>query len=86
MEKSITLTVNGEDYRFNVSDKPYNDFVNSYHPANKIQPSHNLLMRTVVEEDKDRLRDLLALPGAAVNIAPQLVDEYQPEFTVTVGK
>lgn len=82
----ITLTINDEDYLFNVDEKPYNDWLNSFHSTNKIQPCHNLLMRTVVEEDKDRLRELLKQPGAAVNIAPQLVEEFQPEFTVTVGK
>lgn len=86
MEDSIVLNINGETIHFSVNDKDYNDFVNQFHPTNKVNPCSNLLMRSVLDTDKEALRELLKQPGAAVNIAPVLVEQYQPQFNITVGE
>jgi len=86
MEKTIVLTINGKDITFKVGMDDYNKLVNEMTPTNKVSPAHNFLMRTVEDGSKDDLKELLKLPGAAVEILGQVVGEYVPDLQITVGK
>ncbi|MCJ2164659.1 MULTISPECIES: putative phage tail assembly chaperone [unclassified Pseudodesulfovibrio] len=86
MKKNITLTINGDDIRFEVDNDDYNKFVNEMQPTSKVAPAQNFLMRTVVADDKDALKKLLELPGAGIDIVGNLVQEYTPALSITVGK
>lgn len=86
MRKDITLEINDDEIRFTVEVDDYNKFVNEMQPKNKVAPATNFLMRTVAAKDKDKLRDLLKQPGAAVQIVGDLVEEYVPELNIVVGK
>jgi hypothetical protein len=86
MDRNITLDINGSEIEFNVGVDAYNKFINEFQPTNKVAPSHTFLMRTVTEASKPALRELLAIPGAAVEIVGALVEEYKPDLVITVGK
>ncbi len=85
-DKRIQLLVDGEAVDFDVSLSAYNAYVNAMTPNNKVAPSHNFLMRVVCDEDRETLKAFLALPGAALDIVGALLEEYQPQLNVVVGK
>lgn len=86
MEKTIILDINGSEIRFDVGMDAYNKFINEMTPNNKVSPAHNFLMRTVSDDSRDALKSLLEMPGAAVEIVGNLVEEYTPDLNITVGK
>jgi hypothetical protein len=86
MQKNIVLEINNTEIHFTVDVDAYNKFVNEMQPTSKVAPATNFLMRTVDDEDKSALRDLLKLPGAAVQIVGDLVQEFVPDLAITVGK
>ena len=74
MQKTITLTANKAEVTFELS------------LSNKIAPAHNFLMRCVVEDSRPALKELLEQPGFAVQIASFVVEEFQPDLTLALGK
>lgn len=86
MEKTITLKVNGEPFTFNMTSEAYNAFVDETEPGKKVGPSHNLLMRTVVSENKDALRELLKQPTVAVQLVGALTEHFVPDLNIELGE
>lgn len=86
MEKTISLNVNGTDLAFDVTLDAFNTYANEMQPTDKVNPSHNFLMRTVTAEHKDTLRELLELPGVAIELAAAVISDYKPKVTITLGK
>lgn len=86
MEKDITLTVNGQELAFSVDTPSYNRYINELLPTNKVAPAENFLRRTVKAEHKDALKDVLDMPGAAVQLAGALVMDFMPDIEIEVGK
>jgi len=82
----IVLDVNDVELKFDVNVAAYNKFQNTSTMVNKIQPATNFLMNVVDDSDKKTLKDILQQPGAAMYIVSAIVDEYQPEFNITVKK
>ena len=85
-EQKIELDVNGVDLAFNVNVTAYNKYQNSTTMVNKIQPATNFLMSVVEDSDKKALKEMLLQPAAALFIVGAIVEEYQPEFNITVKK
>ncbi|EDM65079.1 putative phage gene [Moritella sp. PE36] len=86
LEQKIILEVNDIELSFNVNVTAYNKFLNQSNQVNKIQPATNFLMTVVDSECKAALKEMLALPGAALHLVGSVVEEYQPEFNITVKK
>ncbi len=86
MGQKIVLTVDEQDLTFDIELSDYNAYVNGMSPTNKVAPSHNFLMRTIEDADRDTLKTFLKLPGAPLDIAGALLEEYQPHLNITVGK
>ncbi len=87
MNKTIVLTIAGKDLSFDVSTENYNGYLNDVMPDNKVAPSHNFVMRSVVESDKDELRKVLERsPGAAMQISGLLQKEFAPAIEISVKK
>tara|TARA_Y100000310_G_scaffold71917_1_gene67757 strand:- start:10609 stop:10872 length:264 start_codon:yes stop_codon:yes gene_type:complete len=87
MNKTIVLTIAGKDLSFDVSTENYNGYLNDVMPDNKVAPSHNFVMRSVVESDKDELRKVLeSSPGAAMQISGLLQKEFAPAIEISVKK
>jgi len=82
----IDMEVNGVEVTFNVTPDAYNGFVNEMQPTNKVAPAHNFLMRTVASESRDALKELLELPGAGLDIATAVIEDYKPAVNICVGK
>lgn len=86
MQKTVTLTVNGQDLTFNMSGAIYDKYINELTLNDKTGPARNMLMRSVAPESKDALKELLALPGAGVQLVSKLVDAYAPDLEICVGE
>lgn len=80
----ITLTIAGSEIRFEPNITAYNGFINEMAMDNKIAPAHTYLNRIVVKEDKEVLGELLKLPGAALQIATTVNDQYAPKLDISV--
>ena len=86
MQKTITLTANKAELTFEVTTDKYKKYINELSLSNKIAPAHNFLMRCVVEDSRPALKELLEQPGFAVQIAAFVVEEFQPDLTLALGK
>ncbi|EAW1044080.1 hypothetical protein A9302_02290 [Salmonella enterica] len=83
---TLTMTVAGEDIRFTPTEAIYNKFVNEVTMDNKVAPAKNYLMRCVHPEDKEKLEKLIHRPGAALQIAARLNDDFAVDLDITVKK
>lgn len=80
----ITLTIAGSEIRFEPNMIAYNGFINEMAMDNKVAPAHTYLNRIVVKEDKEALGELLERPGAALQIATTVNDQYAPKLDISV--
>lgn len=81
LELSDDSTIN-----FNVSREDYIKFINETNPKDKFSSMHNFLMRTVEQDDKERLRELLKNPANVLDLAGEVIEEYKPDVTVVTKK
>ncbi|WP_116305630.1 putative phage tail assembly chaperone [Nitratidesulfovibrio sp. HK-II] len=86
VDKTIKLNVNGRELTFNMSLGIYNRYINELQPSSKVGPAQNLCTRSVADESKAALQELLQLPGMAVQIASKLFEDYTPDIEIEVGK
>ncbi|MDR2243308.1 tail assembly chaperone [Providencia alcalifaciens] len=84
MSKPITLEIAGKDIRFEPNMTAYNGFINEMAMDNKVAPAHTYLRRIVVKDDKEALDELLQMPGAALQIATSINDQYAPKLEISV--
>ncbi len=86
-EQVLTAEIGGQELSFSVARDDYNRYINSVTPTNKVQPSHNFLMTTINEQQRATLKELLAKnPGAEVQLASALLEEYTPDLQIVVKK
>ena len=86
MHTTISLTVNKRAIAFAMTPEIYNKYIDELQVSKKVGPTHNMLMRAVTEETKPALKELLAMPGAGMMIAGELVEAYAPDIEVLVGE
>lgn len=84
MSKPITLEIVGKDIRFEPNMTAYNGFINEMAMDNKVAPAHTYLRRIVMKDDKEALDELLQMPGAALQIATSINDQYAPKLEISV--
>ncbi|UUA73101.1 putative phage tail assembly chaperone [Cellvibrio sp. QJXJ] len=83
----LKLTVKDIDLEFDIGRDDYNKYVNSVTQNSKVAPSHNFLMTTVNEKQRAELREFLKnTPGAEVQLAGALLEEYTPDLGIVVKK
>lgn len=82
----ITLEIGDQEFDFDIDVALVTKYINGLTQANKVAPSYNLLMNTVKQEQKARLKPLLVHPTTTMEIAGTLVEEFQPKVEVTVKK
>lgn len=87
-EITLELECEGEEIEltFNVSDQDYIKHTNEIQLDDKYAPFHNLLVRTVAPDDKDKLTDLLSKAPLALTIGGNLLKEFMPDITVKTKK
>ncbi|MGL5179930.1 MAG: putative phage tail assembly chaperone [Aeromonas veronii] len=84
MSKKIVLTVAGTDISFEPTMVAYNSFINDMMPSDKVAPAHNYLKKIVCAESKETLDDLLKRPGAALQLAGAINQQFAPDLEITV--
>lgn len=83
-DKKIEMAIAGKDVSFTPNVTAYNKYINEITMGNKVSPAHNFLVRIVTPDTKEALQELLALPGAALQIVGKVLEEYTPELEITV--
>lgn len=84
--QSISVTVEGFDYTFDVTREAYNTFVNNV-SGKTVQAMTNFLTMTVKEEQQTDFVNLLKqTPGAEAQIFGVVFDAYVPDLKVAVKK
>ena len=83
-KQTITLTIAGQDISFEPTLVAYNSYINDLAMNDKVAPAHNYLRKIVSAEHKEALSDLLALPGAVLQLAGAINKEFAPELEITV--
>lgn len=86
--QELSSTICGSDFTFIITRNAYNKYIDAMNPnAKKGVISHNFLMQTVVEEGKKALLHILDnKPGADVQLAGALLEEYMPDLGIQVKK
>ncbi len=83
----IDVTVGEGQIAFQISRTAYNKYINGLSPKNKTAPSRNFLINTVLPDDKAVLVALLnSAPGAEVELAGVVLDEYTPDLGFAAKK
>lgn len=87
-EKKIELEVNDLSLAFNVNASAYNKYITgSMKPtSNGLQLATNFLTSVVDESCKDELIKFIKQPGAALHILSAVIEDYQPDFDISVKK
>lgn len=86
VNRDITLEVGEAEFTFKLNPQEITKYFNTMTQNNKVAPAHNLLMRTVAQEQKASLKPLLENPLMTMNLAGELLEEYGPDVEVTVKK
>lgn len=81
--KDITLCMNDDEIRFNVSLKEFHNYQNKVNPFNKTVPSDQFLTSCVHAEDQETLIQYLD-QGYAYEMASFLADEFRPQVDIKV--
>lgn len=83
-KKTINITVNGNELRFEPTLEAFNKLTNETTPFDKVAPTTNYLRRVVVKEDKKALDEALKIPGAVMQLAGAVNSEFQGELEIEV--
>ncbi|MGS3144138.1 putative phage tail assembly chaperone [Aeromonas sanarellii] len=86
MSKKIILTIGGTDISFEPTMTAYNGFINDMMPNDKVAPAHNYLKKIVSQDPVSRpaLDELLKQPGAALQLAGAINQQFAPDLEITV--
>lgn len=86
-DQVIELTVAEQDFVFHVSRESYNKYINNVTPTNKVAPSYNFAVSVVEDSCKAALVALMqSTPGAEVQIAGAIIQEYVPDLGIVAKK
>lgn len=82
----ITLEVGENEFTFNLTPADVTKYFNALTQTNKVAPGNNLLMTTVLQDQKTVLKPLLGNPVMVMQLAGALLEEYAPNVEVIVKK
>ncbi|AOY11845.1 hypothetical protein BGL48_11865 [Salinivibrio sp. SS3] len=86
-QKKIVLTVSGTDTHFEPTPELYADYMGQVAQGNISDAAHNFVMQSATEDSKPALRELNEEnPGAAIQLAGVLMQEYAPKVNIAVKK
>ncbi|MDM5065628.1 putative phage tail assembly chaperone [Aeromonas salmonicida] len=83
-KQTITLTIAGTDISFEPTLVAYNSYINGLSMTDKVAPSHQYLKRIVCTQNKEALDTLLARPGAALQVAAKVNEQFAPDLDIEV--
>jgi lysophospholipase L1-like esterase len=87
----VTITIGGNDLRFDVSTANFNQYINEQTPQNKVSPAYNFLQRTVVKDDKDSFKQVVMrnkVPNGALvmQLASVISQAFGADVEITIKK
>jgi hypothetical protein len=82
----ITLEVGEQEFTFHLTPADVTKYFNALTQTNKVAPGNNLLMNTVLQDQKPVLKALLGNPVMVMQLAGALLEEYAPNVEVIVKK
>lgn len=86
-QQTLSAEIAGNEFTFVINRDDYNKYINSITQNSKVAPSHNFLMTTVDQKDKATLKQVLKdNPGAEVQLAGAVLEEYTPDLAIVVKK
>ncbi|BDR17618.1 putative phage tail assembly chaperone [Vibrio diabolicus] len=80
----ITLVANGTEIRFAPTLEAFNKLTNETTPFDKVAPATNYLRRIVHKDDKPALDEVLSKPGAVMQLAGAVNNEFQGDLEIEV--
>lgn len=86
VNREVNLEYGDHEFTFNLTPLEVTKYFNSITQSNKVAPAHNLLMTTVKQEQKAKLKPLLENPVTTMNLGGALMEEYGPKVEVIVKK
>ncbi|SHO57895.1 putative phage tail assembly chaperone [Vibrio quintilis] len=85
MSNPITVTINETEFDFSPEVSNHNDYINEMMPDNKVAPARRFLTRTVNQEQKAELVQLLdSVPGLIMDLFSVVEKESRGGVTVTL--
>jgi len=85
-EKKIVLSIGGVDYVFQVTSENFNRYINEIKPDDKVLPAKRFLRRALTDGEQRDALDELCDRGLALNIAGEVIQEFQGEVEIEVKK
>ena len=84
--RDITLEIGDQEFTFELTPQDVTKYFNAVNQNNKVSPANNLLVTTVKQEERARLKGMLGNPVLVMQLAGTLLEEYGPDVEVTVKK
>ncbi len=85
-EKKIVVTIGKADFTFTVTSENFNRYINEMKPDDKVLPAKRFLRRSLTDEKQQKALDEFCDLGLALNIAGEVVQEFQGEVLIEVKK
>ena len=91
MSNQTTITINDQDFDFEIGPDDYNRFINESTPTDKVAPAFNFLMRTINEKQKDDFKKVVLVDGKpngflVMQISGEMIADYSGGVTVSLKK
>lgn len=84
--REITLEIGEQEFTFKLDPQVVTKYFNSTTQANKVAPANNLLVNTVLQDQRASLKPFLVNPVTVMELAGALLEEYSPSLDVIVKK
>ncbi|EJL6378383.1 hypothetical protein ACE1OI_002170 [Vibrio cholerae] len=83
--KTVTVGINGIDFKFTPSVADANNYVNGVSGDNKVEPARTYLERTVDKEQKEELVELMnTVPGLIIELFGKVYEASKGGITITL--
>lgn len=86
VNREIVLEIGDQEFTFRLTPAEVTKYFNATTNNNKVAPANNLLVTTVLQEQRAALKPLLANPISVMELAGTLMEEYSPDVEVIVKK
>ncbi|MGF1761358.1 putative phage tail assembly chaperone [Photobacterium sagamiensis] len=87
MKKAIVLDVAGTELTFTPTPQDYDESQNEMLQGDAAASAHNFVMRSVSDDSKEALRELVeSNPGASMQLYGEVMKQFAPKLKITVKK
>ncbi|MFK3970201.1 putative phage tail assembly chaperone [Pseudomonas sp. NPDC087358] len=86
VNRDITLEIGDSEFTFHLTPADVTKYFNATTNNNKVAPANNLLVQTVLQEQRAGLKPFLTNPITVMELAGALLEEYSPNVEIIVKK